>query len=132
MLMRLLTSLLLAVLLAAGPSPASAQSSVDLSGPWVFTMDSPEGTTTFPFMMQQEGNDLAVLAGQGPEPQVLFRGTASGESVRFFWELNYNGMPLQITLNGALREGRLAGEADFSGLAQGSWSAQRPSSPGGG
>jgi hypothetical protein len=94
-------------------------------------MNSPEGLTTFPLTIMQEGDALSVVVrrptdsgGLGPE-EVLFTGTYTAPNVHFFWALDYNGMMLEVNLAGEERDGVLSGPADFSGLAVGDWSLRR-------
>lgn len=113
--------ILMAALVA--PNPLAAQ--LDVSGSWMLTLQSPEGVNAVPVSFRQEGADVTATFGPAPGGPELFTGTASESSVRLVWFLEWNGMPLEITMTGELRDGELSGLADFSGMAQGDWSARR-------
>jgi len=121
----ILSLLLLALgVFVAFPGLAGAQTTLD--GPWTMTLTSPEGTNTIPLTLAQEGEAVTASIRSGePEAPVLFAGTLTGTNVHFFWALDYQGMALEITMTGELKEGILAGIASFSGLAQGDWEMRR-------
>jgi hypothetical protein len=114
--------LALAVPLVLLPAKGAAQS---LDGTWNITLNSPEGIFEFPVAISQDGNALNVQAPPGPEPQLTFSGSVDGSSVQFAFETDYQGAPMEITLIGAVSGGRMDGSADFGGLAQGTWTAEK-------
>lgn len=119
----LLAAPALAVLLVVSPTQAAAQSAVE--GTWVMTIQSPEGPSEFPIQIVQEGDALTVSAPPGPDAQFTFEGSVDGSNVRFEMEVDYQGTPLPITLTGSTSEASMDGIADFGGMAQGTWSAER-------
>jgi hypothetical protein len=113
-----------ALVILTAPQSGSAQ--IDVEGPWILTLHSPEGTNEVPLNFGQSGEDVTATFAGSADGSVLFTGTATDSGVRFLWSLDWNGMPLDITMTGELRDGRLSGVADFSGLAEGEWTARRP------
>jgi len=111
--------------LAALVAPSSLAAQLDLSGSWMLTLQSPEGVNSVPVTFSQEGAEVTATFGPAPGGPELFTGTVSESGVRLVWFLEWNGMPLEITMTGGLRDGELSGMADFSGMAQGDWTARR-------
>jgi len=113
------------ILVLALVSPNALAAQLDVSGSWMLTLESPEGVNAVPVTFSQEGAEVTATFGAAPGGPELFAGTASESGVRLVWFLEWNGMPLEITMMGELRDGELSGLADFSGMAQGSWTARR-------
>ena len=111
-----------AAVLVAAPSSAAAQSQIE--GSWAFTLDSPEGTFDIPLTIAVEGDQLVARLPTGEE---FFTGSETASGVEFFWPLIYQDMDLPTTLTGTFRDGMWSGEADFGGMATGTWEAKRPS-----
>lgn len=110
---------------AATPTPASAQTALD--GEWLFVLNSPMGASEIPLTIQQDGDRLvATLSVDVPEGQGFsMEGSVDGASVRFFTEVDYEGMPMEISLDGAVEDDAMSGMADYGGMAQGDWTAER-------
>lgn len=113
------------IAILAAPESVEAQSQIE--GSWTFTLVSPEGTFNIPLTIAREGDELLARI---PTGEVLFTGAETPSGVEFFWPLEYQGMDLPTTLTGAYQDGSWAGSADFGGMAQGTWVAQRAAAPG--
>ena len=48
-----------------------------------------------------------------------------GSDIRWSWDLDYGGTPVDVLLRGTVEDGSMSGLADFGGLAEESWSASR-------
>ena len=116
----LLAACAVAALIAA-PSAASAQSQIE--GSWAFTLNSPEGVFDIPLTIALEGDQLVARLPTGEE---FFTGTETASGVEFFWALVYQDMDLPTTLTGTFSDGMWSGQADFGGMATGTWEAKRP------
>jgi hypothetical protein len=108
----------------AASQPVSAQSEIE--GSWALSLVSPEGNFDIPLTITQEGDSLVARI---PTGAVFFTGYQTPTGVEFFWPLVYQGMDLPTTLTGAFQDGTWSGIADFGGMAQGTWTAQRAPSP---
>jgi hypothetical protein len=109
-----------ATAILAAPQHASAQSEIE--GSWALSLVSPEGNFDIPLTITQEGDSLVARI---PTGAVFFTGHQTATGVEFFWPLVYQGMDLPTTLTGAFQDGTWSGIADFGGMAQGTWTAQR-------
>ena len=112
-------------LLVAPSRLASAQNTADIVGTWDFTTNSPEGERTSTMVVSKDGEKLKAVAkgpaGERPYDSVEVKGNA----VTMVLTISYNGSPMVITYVGKVDEGKMAGDADFGGLAQGTWSAAK-------
>lgn len=106
--------------LLATSQPVSAQSQIE--GSWMLALQSPEGAFDIPLTITQEGDSLVARI---PTGAVFLTGHETSNGVEFFWPLIYQGTDLPTTLTGSFRDGTWTGTADFGGMAQGSWTAQR-------
>ena len=95
-----------------------------LAGDWILSISSPEGDFDLPVTIGQDG-DALTLAGRGDLAGLVMTGALDGSDVRWSWDLDYQGTPLDILLAGTVTEGSMSGMADFGGLADGTWSAKR-------
>jgi len=113
-----------AAAILAASQPVSAQS--QMQGSWAFNLQSPEGSFDIPLAITQEGDSLVARI---PTGVVFFTGRETPTGVEFFWPLIYQGMDLPTTLTGSFRDGTWSGTADFGGMAEGTWTAQRAATP---
>lgn len=109
----------------AAPLAVSAQSPIE--GSWTLNLQSPEGAFEIPLTITHEGDSLVARI---PTGEVFLTGAETPSGVEFFWPLVYQGMDLPTTLTGSFKDGVWSGTADFGGMAEGTWTAQR--SPGAG
>ena len=108
----------------AASQPVSAQSQI--VGSWAMNLQSPEGSFDIPLTITQEGDSLVARI---PTGAVFFTGHETANGVEFFWPLVYQGTDLPTTLTGSFQNGAWSGTADFGGMAEGTWTAQRAAAP---
>lgn len=124
--MRLTTALLLTATLSALTSTtATAAIQNPAVGAWDFTTNSPEGTFTTQLEIRQEAGAL-VAVGKSPQGERAYDSIAiDGNRIKLVVTINYNGTGLTITYTGTIDGTEMSGDADFGGMASGSWSASR-------
>jgi hypothetical protein len=112
---------LAALTLVALTSPALAQTAG--IGTWAVTTISPEGEFKSTLVIREEGGKLAAVgkSAQGERPYDSV--AVEGEKITLVITIDYNGSPMVITYIGKLGKEKMEGEADFGGLATGTWSA---------
>ena len=92
-------------------------------GTWAFTTISPEGETTSTLVISEDGGKYKAMAkserGERPYDSVA----VDGSNITLVLTISYNGSPMTITYNGKIEGEKMGGEADFGGLASGTWSA---------
>jgi hypothetical protein len=115
--------LLAAAVLVSAPADGAAQA--DLSGVWDLTVMTDQGEQMLTVQISQSGQDLIATGDAGEFGTIDMKGTVDGDSVRLAWELDLQGTPLAIVFLGTLADGSIAGTADFGGMSQGNWRAER-------
>lgn len=112
----------LLILWAAGLS--SAQAVPDVAGTWEIAVESPQGLVTLTATMKaEEGKITGSIETQfGTLP---LEGTISDKEIVFGFMASVRGREIPITFNGTPDAKQMSGAADFGGMAQGTWSAQK-------
>ena len=92
-------------------------------GTWAFTTISPEGETKSTLVISEDSGKYKAMAkserGERPYDSVA----VDGNTITLVLTISYNGSPMTITYNGKIDKDKMEGEADFGGLATGTWSA---------
>jgi len=103
------------VLVASAQNPAI--------GSWDFTTISPEGEFKSTLVVREEEGKLKAF-GKSPQGERPYDSVAvEGNKITLVITISYNGSPMTITYNGTIDKTKMEGEADFGGLATGTWSA---------
>ena len=105
---------------------ASAQGGkVDVTGKWVFTVETNAGSGTPTITLKQEGEKLTGhYSGQLGEADL--NGSVKGREVAFSFSVEVQGMRLVCTYTGSAENNdSLKGNVDISGLANGGFTAKR-------
>ncbi len=110
-------------LLVSVPADVTAQ---DLSGMWTLTVESDQGDQPLPVTIVQDGNTLTAT-GEVPDlGPIEMKGMVDGSDVTFEWNLDIEGMELNILFMGTVADdGTMSGTADFGGFGGGGWTAKR-------
>lgn len=92
-------------------------------GSWDFTTISPEGEFKSMLVIREEDGKLKAFA-KSPQGERPYDSIAvDGAKITMVLTIPYNGSPMIITYTGKLDKATMEGEADFGGLATGTWSA---------
>ena len=118
--MKRLYGLVLPVLMIGAAAFAQAPSAV---GTWDITIESPQGKRDAVLMIKKEGDKLsgALKSPQGERP--LESVEVKGDEITFTMKRNIQGQDMVFTYKGKIAKDSMKGDADFGGMAQGSWSA---------
>ena len=92
-------------------------------GTWAFTTISPEGEFKSTLVIREDGGKLAAAgkSAQGERPYDSI--AVDGSKITMVITISYNGSPMIITYSGKIDGAKMEGEADYGGLATGTWSA---------
>lgn len=92
-------------------------------GTWDFTTLSPEGEFKSTLIVREEGGKLTAVgkSAQGERPYDSV--AVEGNKITLVITISYNGSPMTITYTGTIDKTKMEGEADFGGLATGTWTA---------
>ena len=92
-------------------------------GSWALTTISPEGEFKSTLVVREESGKLVAVgkSAQGERPYDSI--AVDGSKITLVITISYNGSPMVITYNGTIDKDTMGGEADYGGLATGTWSA---------
>jgi hypothetical protein len=92
-------------------------------GAWDFTTISPEGENKSTLVIREEEGKLKAF-GKSPQGERPYDSIAvEGDKITLVITISYNGTPMIITYSGKIDGEKMEGEADFGGLATGTFSA---------
>ena len=92
-------------------------------GSWEFTVQSPLGETKSVLLIKEEAGTLTGTAKGEQGERKLDKVAVDGAKITMVITISYEGSPMVITYTGAIEKGKMGGDADFGGLATGTWSA---------
>jgi hypothetical protein len=124
-----LFSLVAVVVLFAGIGPSgtalSAQAKFDLTGEWVFDVQTDQGGGSPTFIFKQTGEKLAgKYKGQFGEADLT--GTVTGKTFKFSFSADAQGTAVTITYEGEIESNTaVKGKLDIAGLATGTFSGKK-------
>jgi hypothetical protein len=92
-------------------------------GLWDFTVVSPLSETKSTLIVREEAGKLIAIAKSDQGERPLDKITVDGAKITMVLTISYEGSPMVITYTGDVEKGKMGGDADFGGLATGTWSA---------
>lgn len=104
---------------------ASAQAQNAAIGTWDLTTVSPVSETKSVLEIRQEGGKLVAVGKSAQGERKYDSAVIEGSTVTLVITVAYEGSPMVITYTGKIDGAKMEGEADFGGLATGTWSANR-------
>lgn len=110
------------LVLLMGVLSAAAQSA-SVVGSWDFTVESPNGKTTSVLVIKKDGDTLSGMAKGARGERLLESVSVAGSEITFVMKIKFQDQDMVITYKGKVEKDSMKGEADFGGLATGSWSA---------
>lgn len=123
--MKQISAAIFTVLTLSFAAAARAQNAPDIVGAWAMTTYSPQGENTNTMVVTREGETLKAVAksdrGERPYDSI----SLSGDTVTIVMTISFSGAPMTITYSGKISGTSMTGDADFGGMAQGSWSAAK-------
>ena len=118
---RLFTTIVVFAALLVASVAVLAQGSV--AGTWDMTIESPQGKRTIVLIIANDGGKYSgkVKTQQGEAP--LKSVAVNGSDVTLVMEREIQGQAVEFTFKGKAEKGKMGGDADFGGFAQGTWEA---------
>ena len=103
-----------------------AQAKVDLTGKWVFTVQTEAGTTTPAVTFKQEGEKLTGHYSSQTLGEAELTGTVKGQNVNFSFTADLGGQAAPVTYAAKIEDkDTLKGTIDVAGLASGTFTGKR-------
>ncbi len=122
--MRKLFSIFMAALFLCPAALASAQTPAAI-GTWDMTTETPMGVRKAVLVIREEGGK-AVAAMKSPQGERALKSIElKGDDIKMVMVIPFQGDQMEITYTGKVEKDAMKGDADFGGLAQGTWSAMR-------
>jgi len=104
-------------------SAAALRAQSPALGSWDMTVVSPISETKSTLIVREEAGKLVALAKSDQGERPLDKIAVDGTKITMVITISYEGSPMVITYTGDVETGKMGGEADFGGLATGTWSA---------
>jgi len=114
-----------AVMLGVAASHAGQAAKVDVTGKWVFAVETGAGTGTPTMTFKQDGEKLTGhYSGQLGEAELT--GTVKGPDISFKFTVDVQGQTLNAVYTGTV-DGKdsMKGKVDLVGLGEGTFTAKR-------
>ena len=117
------TFILIVLALSVAAARPRAFQSASVVGSWDVTIDSPQGQRTVLMVIKKDGEKFtgAMKSPQGERP--LDSVAVKGDEITFVMTRQVQGQDMVITYKGKIAKDSMKGDADFGGLATGTWSA---------
>jgi len=115
----------LALAIVALSAIGFAQSKIDLTGSWLFTVETSAGSGTPTISLKQDGDKVTGhYSGQLGEADLT--GALKGQELVFEFTVDVQGMPLKCTYTGNVEnKDSMKGTVNIAGLANGTFTAKR-------
>lgn len=102
---------------------AAAHAQPAAVGTWAMTVVSPISETKSTLVIREEGGVLKAFAKNDQGERPLDKIEVDGAKITMVITISYEGSPMVITYTGTIEQGKMGGDADFGGMATGTWSA---------
>ena len=111
----------------AAPSPSAPQAApVDLTGTWLFQVETGAGSGTPTMTIKQDGGKLSgQYTGQLGEAPVT--GTVKGHAVELSFDVSIQGTALHVVYSGTAEKDSMKGTVALGDLGQGTFTAKKKS-----
>jgi hypothetical protein len=113
------------IVLGLTSSVSSQTSKVDVSGVWVFTVQTDAGTATPTVTLKQDGEKLTGHYSSEVLGEADLTGSVKGRDLKFTFTASVQGTSFEVTYTGTVEDNGLKGTIDLAGMAQGTFTAKR-------
>jgi hypothetical protein len=99
------------------------QGSAGIAGTWDMTVESPQGKRTSTLVIASAGDKLTAVIKSERGDRALDSVAVKGDEITMIMKLQFGGQDMVITYKGKAEKGAMKGDADFGGMATGTWTA---------
>ena len=122
---RLLGGMLLVAAVAIAAPGIAAQAKTDLTGEWVFDVQTEAGSGSPSFVFTQAGEKLTGKY-KGTFGEADLTGTVTGTAVKFSFSADAQGTPITIVYQGEVENNTsIKGTVDLGGIGSGTFTGKR-------
>ena len=116
----------LTVLSLALAARAAGQAAVDLTGKWLFTVQTSAGNGTPTVTLKQDGEKLTGHYSSAQLGEAELAGTVKGNDVKFTFGTDVQGVHIDVAYTGTIEnKDAMKGQVTLSGLGEGTFTAKR-------
>lgn len=113
------------VLVGVGSPTLTAQAKFDLTGEWVFDVQTDQGSGSPSFVFKQTGEKLAGTY-KGTFGEATVTGTVTGKTFTLAFKASAQGQDLAISYDGEIESNAsVKGKMDIAGLGSGTFTGKR-------
>jgi len=107
-------------------SHAQASANVDVTGKWLFSVNTGQGTGTPTVTFKQQGDSVSGHYSSQLLGEHDFKGTVKDGKLSFTMNIEIQGTPVTVTYSGTVEsKDALKGTVDFGGQMGGTFTAKR-------
>jgi hypothetical protein len=122
---RLLLGFLFTLSVAGAGATLSAQAKVDITGEWVFDVQTDAGGGSPSFVFTQTGEKLTGKY-KGAFGEADLTGTVTGKTMKFSFSADAQGTPLTVVYEGEVESNSsIKGKVDLGGVGSGTFTGKR-------
>jgi hypothetical protein len=104
----------------------AGQVKVDVTGKWVFTVETSAGSGMPVVTLIQDGEKLTGHYSSSQLGEADLTGTVKGSNIDFSFNADAQGTALKVTYTGTIEsKDAMKGKVDLGGLAEGTFTAKR-------
>jgi len=119
-------ALTLAAISLALAAAVMAQAPANLTGKWLFTVQTSAGNGTPTVTLKQEGEKLTGHYSSAQLGEAELTGTVKGSDMKFTFGTDVQGAHLEVTYTGTIEsKDSLKGTVNLGGLGDGTFTAKR-------
>jgi hypothetical protein len=109
----------------AASSASAAAGDLDISGAWIFNVETAAGSGNPTMIFKQDGKNLSGTY-EGQLGKADLKGTLEAGDIRFSFKVDVQGQQLEVTYSGKV-EGKdsMKGTVKLGEFAEGTWTANR-------
>ena len=115
-----------AIVMAAVATRAVAQAKIDVTGKWLFAVETSAGPGTPTVTLKQDGEKLTGHYSSQTLGEADLTGTVKGQSVNFTFDADLQGNLVKVTYAATVEsKDAMKGTIDIGGLATGTFTGKR-------
>jgi hypothetical protein len=115
-----------ALVLSAGSTNGTGQVKIDVTGTWLFTVETTLGNGTPTVTLKQDGEKLAGHYSSTQLGEADLTGTVKENLVTFGFGVDVQGVHLDVTYSGTIEnQDSMKGTLKLGGLGEGTFTARR-------
>ena len=109
----------------AAPIALVAQAPVNVTGKWIFTVETSAGSGMPTVTLKQDGEKLTGHYSSQNFGEVDLTGTVKGTAITFMFGADVQGTHLDVTYSGTVENNSMKGKVNLGGVGEGTFTAKK-------